>query len=120
MGEVLAARQEAVLFLGPVAVNLDRWQASMNGQVIDMTPGEMGLIAALTVRKGKLVSAADVRALAQQRGRKLATSPASLRVFICRLRKTLRATGAPEMIGHVRGHGYIARDPAPAEGLAHG
>lgn len=107
---------EAVLWLGPVSINLDRWRVEYDGRNIELTRGEKRVLAALVARKGQVVTSMEICAMSTQWGYRVSQSRGSLRVHVYRLRRVFRELGAPDMIGSVWGHGYIAREPAHGAG----
>ena len=118
-GEEVAARIRAVvrragghaqseLRWGPLALNLDRRELSVNDQALHLSPNEFRLLQVLLLRKGSLVRKAALLDA-------LYTDPddseiKSIDVLMHRLRKRLAASGAEGLITTVWGSGYVVRE----------
>lgn len=102
-----------VLQGGPVALDVDRHEVRVNGELVDFRPKEFELLETLLVRKGRL---APRRLLLEEVwGMPFFGDPKTLDVHIRRLReKVERTPRTPEWIVTVRGLGYkFVDDRAP-------
>jgi two-component system cell cycle response regulator CtrA len=115
---------EAILHLGPIAIDLDRMIVQIHNSTVRLPPGEKRILAMLIRRKGEVCRPAALWRFAITTDREPSDISATVKVHVSRLRARLRAAGAPDMIGTVWGVGYIARDPdaraRPNHGAVHG
>ncbi len=116
---------QPTLRLGGLELNLESRQVAVNGREIRLTSKEYSILELLVLRRGKLLTKdAFLNHLysgTDEPERQIVD------LYICRLRKKLACAGAGNMIGTVRGHGYMLRDqrahtleplnPAPAARL---
>jgi two-component system cell cycle response regulator CtrA len=116
---------QPTLRLGGLELNLESRQVAVNGREIRLTSKEYSILELLVLRRGKLLTKdAFLNHLysgTDEPERQIVD------LYICRLRKKLARAGAGNMIGTVRGHGYMLRDqrahtleplnPAPAARL---
>ena len=94
-----------VLTGGPVALDVDRHEVRVEGELIDFRPKEFELLEALLVRKGRLAPRQIL--LEEIWGVPFFGDPKTLDVHIRRLReKVEKVPRSPEWIVTVRGLGY--------------
>jgi DNA-binding response OmpR family regulator len=89
---------------GEIVLNMEKFQASLGGRSLVLTPTEFRLLEALVRRKGKVASEADLirEVWGGQR-----SDPALIRRYILMLRKKLETDpAAPVWVRTVRGFGY--------------
>lgn len=98
-----------VLEGGPVALDIDRHEVRVGGELIDFRPKEFELLESLLVRKGRLVTRQTL--LDEVWGAPFFGDPKTLDVHIRRLReKVEQDPRSPEWILTVRGLGYKFSD----------
>jgi two-component system OmpR family response regulator len=97
------------LVLGPVRLDLDTRQASLDGSELSLTTTEFDLLAALVRRPGRVLSREQL--LSQVWGYEAAAGTRTVDVHIGQVRAKLGA--AAELITTVRGVGYAARPSGP-------
>lgn len=98
-----AARVEGTAQVGRLSVDARTHRAAVDGEVLDLTPTEFRLLAALAARPGEVV---DRKALLRagwpdERD----PDPEWLKAHLARLRSKLVGSGAPDLV-NVRGVGY--------------
>jgi DNA-binding response OmpR family regulator len=98
-----AVRADATAKIGKLSVDPRTHRASVNGEVLELTPTEFRLLAALASRPGEVI---DRKALLRagwpdERD----PDPEWLKAHLARLRTKLIEKGAPELV-NVRGVGY--------------
>ena len=89
---------------GEIILNMEKYQASLAGRTLDLTPTEFRLLEVLVRRKGRVASEADLirEVWGSQR-----SDPALIRRYILMLRKKLETDpAAPVLVRTVRGFGY--------------
>jgi len=103
---------------GEILLDLEKYQASVNGRRLDLTPTEFRLLAALVHRQGKVALEKDlVKEVWGDRA-----DSALVRRYILLLRKKLEGDpSSPVLIRTVRGYGYRLgtgplRNPEPEGG----
>jgi two-component system response regulator MtrA len=103
-------------------VDLSARRVSINGRALNLTDLEFRVLAALMTRPGRAWSFTDLRRAGWGRGPHLFGDDQTVRALVQRLRKKLRAAGAPVTIEAVRSFGFRAEvhlDGTPAaEGLS--
>ena len=100
-----------LLAIGPVSLNLDSREVHVHGRQVHLTGKEFAILQLLVLRRGMVMGKDAI--LSQLYGGMDEPEAKIVDVFVCKLRRKLDQAGAPEVIGTVWGHGYIARDPAP-------
>jgi DNA-binding response OmpR family regulator len=98
-----AVRADATAKIGKLSVDPRTHRASVNGEVLELTPTEFRLLAALASRPGEVI---DRKALLRagwpdERD----PDPEWLKAHLARLRTKLMEKGAPDLV-NVRGVGY--------------
>ena len=107
------------LQVGPMLLNLDTNEVSIDGTRVHLTGKEYSILELLTLRRGMVLTKEAF--LNHLYGGLDEPEMKIIDVFICKLRKKLAAAGAPNLIGTVWGRGYIMRAPeaAPARAPEH-
>ena len=94
-----------VLFAGVIAVDMLKREARIEDRVLDLTPTEFRLLAALTRRSGEAVSQDDL--IADVWGEMRVKSGSALRRYIWLLRRKIEPDPEnPTRLVTVRGYGY--------------
>ncbi len=93
---------------GDLVLNLDTRTAHVNGSLIHLTGKEYQMLELLSLRKGMTLSKEAF--LNHLYGGRDEPELKIIDVFICKLRKKLRASGV-DYIETVWGRGYVLRDP---------
>jgi DNA-binding response OmpR family regulator len=89
---------------GEIVLDMEKFQASLAGRTLELTPTEFRLLEALAKRRGRVASEAD---LIKEVWGSERNDPALIRRFILLLRKKLEADPAsPVWVRTVRGFGY--------------
>jgi DNA-binding response OmpR family regulator len=89
---------------GEIVLNMDKYQASLAGRTLDLTPTEFRLLENLVRRKGRVASEEE---LVREVWGSTRRDPALVRRYILMLRKKLELDpSAPVWIRTVRGFGY--------------
>lgn len=101
----------AALELGPLVLNLDRQEVTVNGNLVHLTNKEYAILELLVLRKG--VALTKETFLNHLYGGLDEPEIKIIDVFICKLRKKLAQAGAPNLIGTIWGKGYILRPMLP-------
>jgi DNA-binding response OmpR family regulator len=98
---------------GDIILNMEKFQASIEGHTLDLTPTEFRLLQALVRRRGKVASDHDLIREVWGGSR---DDPALVRRYILMLRKKIeRDASDPIWIRTVRGFGYrMGTGPLPA------
>ena len=100
------------LQVGPLHLNLDSREVSVDGQPVHLTGKEYSILELLTLRRGMVLTKEAF--LNHLYGGMDEPEMKIIDVFICKLRKKLAKAGAPDLIGTVWGRGYIMRTPEAA------
>lgn len=96
---------EAVYRAGPIAVDMKKREARLDGTLLELTPMEFRLLACLAQRAGEAVSAEEL--LQQAWGSYRRESTSALRRYILFLRKKIEDDPqSPKRLVTVRGYGY--------------
>jgi DNA-binding response OmpR family regulator len=107
---------------GELLVDLSARRVSIDGRTLNLTDLEFRVLAALMTRPGRAWSFADLRRAGWGQGPQLFGDDQTVRALVQRLRKKLRAGGAPVRIEAVRSFGFRAElrpsGIAAAEGLS--
>jgi DNA-binding response OmpR family regulator len=89
---------------GEIVLNMDKYQASLAGWTLDLTPTEFRLLETLVRRKGRVASEEE---LVREVWGSTRRDPALVRRYILMLRKKLEVDpSSPVWIRTVRGFGY--------------
>ncbi len=89
---------------GEIVLNMEKYQATLGGRTLVLTPTEFRLLEVLVRRKGRVASEEDLIREVWGAGR---SDPALVRRYILMLRKKLEADpSAPVWVRTVRGFGY--------------
>jgi DNA-binding response OmpR family regulator len=89
---------------GEIVLNMEKYQASLGGRTLELTPTEFRLLEVLVRRKGRVASEEDLirEVWGSQR-----SDPALVRRYILMLRKKLESDpSSPIWVRTVRGFGY--------------
>lgn len=92
-----------LLRIGPLEVDMYRMQARVNGQALDLTPGEFKLLHHLARTPGRAVSRSELYEAALPEGNALERA---VDIHVTNLRRKLRDKGVDNMITTLRGVGY--------------
>lgn len=108
-------KETGYLVHGDILLDMEKYQASIEGRTLDLTPTEFRLLEALVRRKGRVVSE---RELIQGVWGESREDPSLVRRYILILRKKLeRDPSNPIWIRTVRGFGYrMGTGPLHLEG----
>lgn len=109
---------QPALRVGPLELNLDSRDVTVNGAPIHLTGKEYAILELLVLRKGMVLTKDAF--LNHLYGGMDEPEMKIIDVFICKLRKKLAQAGADNMIGTVWGRGYMVREPTgePTEASA--
>jgi two-component system cell cycle response regulator CtrA len=99
---------QSVLQIGPLQLNLDSREVSVNGVPVHLTGKEYAILELLVLRKGVVLTKEAF--LNHLYGGMDEPEMKIIDVFICKLRKKLGRAGAENLIGTVWGRGYMLRD----------
>jgi len=97
------------LQVGPLHLNLDSREVSVDGQPVHLTGKEYAILELLTLRRGMVLTKEVF--LNHLYGGMDEPEMKIIDVFICKLRKKLAQAGADGLIGTVWGRGYTMRAP---------
>ncbi len=97
------------LQVGPLHLNLDSREVSVDGQPVHLTGKEYAVLELLTLRRGMVLTKEVF--LNHLYGGMDEPEMKIIDVFICKLRKKLAQAGADGLIGTVWGRGYTMRAP---------
>ena len=100
---------QPALRVGPLELNLDSREVTVNGTPIHLTGKEYSILELLVLRKGMVLTKEAF--LNHLYGGMDEPEMKIIDVFICKLRKKLAQAGADSMIGTVWGRGYMVREP---------
>lgn len=101
-----ARQEEKALFkLGNLEVDMSRREATIDGEVVDLTPTEFRLLSVLARRAGEAISQEEL--IKEVWGENRKTSGSALRRYIWFLRQKIEDDpDDPERLQNVRGFGY--------------
>ena len=99
---------EPTLRVGPLQLNLDSREVSVDGVSVHLTGKEYAILELLVLRKGMVLTKDAF--LNHLYGGMDEPEMKIIDVFVCKLRKKLQAVGAGHLIGTVWGRGYMLRD----------
>src|ERR1700756_1165141 len=97
------------LRIGPLLLNLDSHEVTVNGEPVHLTGKEYAILELLVLRKGMVLTKEAF--LNHLYGGMDEPEMKIIDVFICKLRKKLAVAGADNLIGTVWGRGYMIREP---------
>jgi two-component system cell cycle response regulator CtrA len=95
------------LRVGPLLLNLDSHEVTVDGQPVHLTGKEYAILELLVLRKGMVLTKEAF--LNHLYGGMDEPEMKIIDVFICKLRKKLAVAGADNLIGTVWGRGYMIR-----------
>jgi two-component system cell cycle response regulator CtrA len=98
------------LRVGPMQLNLDSREVTVNGQEVHLTGKEYAILELLVLRKGMVLTKEAF--LNHLYGGMDEPEMKIIDVFVCKLRKKRALAGADNLIGTVWGRGYMIREPA--------
>jgi two-component system cell cycle response regulator CtrA len=98
------------LRVGPLLLNLDSHEVTVDGQAVHLTGKEYAILELLVLRKGMVLTKEAF--LNHLYGGMDEPEMKIIDVFICKLRKKLATAGADNLIGTVWGRGYMIREPS--------
>lgn len=105
---------QPTLRIGPLQLNLDSREVSVNGKLVHLTGKEYAILELLVLRKGMVLTKEAF--LNHLYGGMDEPEMKIIDVFICKLRKKLAQAGVDALIGTVWGRGYMMRDQPPDRG----
>jgi two-component system cell cycle response regulator CtrA len=99
---------QSTLQVGPILLDLDLHEASIDGESLEFTGREFAILRLLALRRGRLVAKETILNHIYD-GR---DDPGSriIDVFICNIRKKLASFDAGQVIDTVHGKGYLIRE----------
>ena len=95
------------LHVGPLSINLETNEVSVDGQAVHLTGKEYAILELLTMRRNIVLTKEQF--LSHLYGGTDEPDVKIIDVFICKLRKKLAQVGVGNLIGTVWGRGYILR-----------
>jgi two-component system, cell cycle response regulator CtrA len=101
------------LRVGPLLLNLDSHEVSVDGQPVHLTGKEYAILELLVLRKGMVLTKEAF--LNHLYGGMDEPEMKIIDVFICKLRKKLAIAGVDNLIGTVWGRGYMVREPSASQ-----
>ena len=101
---------QPTLRVGPLQLNLDSREVTVNGKPVHLTGKEYAILELLVLRKGMVLTKEAF--LNHLYGGMDEPEMKIIDVFVCKLRKKLAQAGADNLIGTVWGRGYMIRDHA--------
>ncbi|MEY4295664.1 MAG: hypothetical protein RLY82_1352 [Pseudomonadota bacterium] len=103
---VAAANERPVLQFGTLAINPNNRQASVEGEICDLTSYQFDLLLAMAERAGRVLSREQI--MEAVRGRELEAFDRSIDVHMGRIRAAIEVDAKdPKRILTVRGVGYV-------------
>ncbi len=106
---------QPTLRVGPLLLNLDSREVTIDGQIVHLTGKEYAILELLVLRKGMVLTKEAF--LNHLYGGMDEPEMKIIDVFVCKLRKKLAMAGADNLIGTVWGRGYMIRDTAERESV---
>ena len=97
---------------GPLTYDQTERSARLDGQAVDLSARELGLLEILVLRAGRLVSKEQLVDHLCGWGEEVSTN--AIEVYVHRLRKSLEDMGARVRIHTVRGVGYLIAEAKAA------
>ncbi len=101
---------EPTLRVGPLQLNLDSREVSVEGKPVHLTGKEYAILELLVLRKGMVLTKDAF--LNHLYGGMDEPEMKIIDVFVCKLRKKLQSAGAGHLISTVWGRGYMLREEA--------
>ena len=103
------SKEDSELKHGPFTIDLQKHDASMNGEALDLTPGEFKLLGYLIQNAERVISPPEVvEAIQGYRPDNLREARRIIKWYIHRLRRKIEVDSSnPHYIQNVRGVGYI-------------
>ena len=105
---------QPTLRVGPLLLNLDSREVTVDGQAVHLTGKEYAILELLVLRKGMVLTKEAF--LNHLYGGMDEPEMKIIDVFVCKLRKKLAQAGGDNLIGTVWGRGYMIREPAARDG----
>lgn len=105
---------QSVLQIGPMMLNLDTHDVTINGRPVRLTGKEYQVLELLALRRGTILSKDAF--LNHLYGGMDEPEMKIIDVFICKLRKKLTVAGGRGLIGTIWGQGYILREAGSEAG----
>ncbi len=126
MGELIArihalvrrskGHSESLIRTGDLMVNINTRTVEIDDQPLHLTGKEYGILVLLSLHKGTIVTKEMI--LNHLYGGMEEPDPKIIDVFICKLRKKIKAaTGGDDFIETLGGRGYVLRDPIEQAGF---
>lgn len=100
-----AEQRAGTMRLGEVLIDQDRRAVRVGERDVDLSPREYALLVALAGRAGSVVGKDELLAAAW--GGEQAATRNTVEVYVGYLRRKLEAAGVGDLVGTVRGHGYL-------------
>ncbi len=100
---------QPTLRVGPLVLNLDSREVSVDGRPVHLTGKEYAILELLVLRKGMVLTKEAF--LNHLYGGMDEPEMKIIDVFVCKLRKKLAQAGGDGLIGTVWGRGYMVREP---------
>ena len=104
---------QAKLQVGPLQLNLDSRQVTVNGQEVHLTGKEYAILELLVLRKGMVLTKDAF--LNHLYGGMDEPEMKIIDVFICKLRRKLADAGCGDLIRTIWGRGYVLKEPSAVE-----
>jgi two-component system cell cycle response regulator CtrA len=104
------------LRVGPLLLNLDSHEVTVDGQPVHLTGKEYAILELLVLRKGMVLTKEAF--LNHLYGGMDEPEMKIIDVFICKLHKKLALAGADGLIGTVWGRGYMVREPSSPHAIS--
>ncbi len=101
---------QPTLRVGPLVLNLDSREVSVDGRPVHLTGKEYAILELLVLRKGMVLTKEAF--LNHLYGGMDEPEMKIIDVFVCKLRKKLAQAGGENLIGTIWGRGYMIREPA--------
>jgi two-component system cell cycle response regulator CtrA len=101
---------QSMIQTGDLVINLDTKSVELQGQRVYLTSKEYQILELLSLGQGRTVTKEQF--LNHLYGGTEKPEPKIVDVFICKLRKKLRASGGKDYIETIWGRGYVLREPS--------
>src|SRR5208337_2622932 len=101
---------QSTLYIRPLRLNMDSREVTVDGRMVPLTGKEYSILELLVLRKGMVLTKEAF--LNHLYGGMDEPEMKIIDVFVCKLRKKLAQAGADNLIGTVRGRGYMIREPS--------
>lgn len=104
------ARSGGEIAVGKLRLHLSSRHADVSGQLLELSPRELGVLEVLLLRRGRVVSKQQIQEHLCDWSEEL--TDGAIELYVHRLRKKLRSADVD--LRTVRGFGYLLRDAVPA------